>query len=142
MKVTTVLKALFIMGFMALALSCDKGIITPGRNIEISQTVSNGAFIQSVNGKNLTCKVEQTSIDAGKEVVLICTNEIDCDATITVSINSKEVGTINSFPAEFRYKIDDTGIYQFSIVGKLSSKNSLVKFETSFAYSWSITVSE
>ena len=142
MKVTTVLKALFIMGFMALTLSCDKGIITPGRNIEISQTVSNGAFIQSVNGKNLTCKVEQTSIDAGKEVILICTNEIDCDATITVSINSKEVGTINSFPAEFRYKIDDTGIYQFSIVGKLSSKNSLTKLEATFAYSWNITVSE
>ena len=86
MKVTTVLKALFIMGFMALALSCDKGIITPGRNIEISQTVSNGAFIQSVNGKNLTCKVEHTAIGAGQDIILICTNETDYNATITVML--------------------------------------------------------
>lgn len=134
MKVTNVLKALFIIGFMVLALSCVK-------NFEITQTVSNGSIIESVNGKNLTCKVEQTFIDAGKEVVLLCTNETDFNATITVSINGKEIGTINSFPAEFRYKIEEAGIYQFSIVGKVFS-NGLTKLETTFAYSWSITVSQ
>lgn len=107
--------------------------------LDISQKVSNGSFIQTVNGKDLICTVENTIIDAGKEVVLNCTNETNYNATISIEVNGEYVGTISNFPAEFRYKIDNVGLSQFSITGTLRSKSCLNKFETSFSYSWSIT---
>lgn len=128
-----------ILGFLMLASILS--ISACGNDdIDICQKVSNGSFIQTVNGKDLICTIENTTIDAGKEVVLNCTNETNYNATINIEVNGEYVGTISNFPTEFRYQIDNVGLNQFSITGTLKSKSCLKKFEASFSYSWNITI--
>lgn len=127
---------LLVTIFFLTAISCSKKATT----IEFKQIVENGTFIESINGKKLTCKIEKAAIESGQEVVLICTNETGYKAQIKVTINGDNVGTISSFPAEFRYTIGESGIYQLSIEGKIYSSSKFSKFEARFDYGWQITV--
>lgn len=132
-KLSVVFKSILTLVFISLLLSCTKELV-------IEQSVSNGSFIESVNGKPLTCTVKHTTINAGQDIIFTCTNETDFNATIDVKVNGQNVGTIDTFPAEFHHLINDAGVYQFSISGSLKSKNLLEKMTASFSYSWSITV--
>lgn len=134
-RLSSILKFVLVLTLGLFLFSCRK-------ELNLEQTVSNGSFIQSVNGKKLTCKVERTAIGAGQDIILICTNETDYNATINVMVNDQKVGTIDSFPAEFHHTINDAGVYQFSISGTLNSKNIFEKMSTTFSFGWSISVSK
>lgn len=134
MRYSAILKCVLALTLGLFLFSCHK-------ELRLEQTVSNGSLIQSINGKQLTCKVEHTAIGAGQDIIMICTNETDYNATIIVMLNNQVVGTIDSFPAEFHHTVNDAGVYQFSISGTLQSKSILKKVETTFSYGWSITVS-
>lgn len=132
------LKSLIAVTLVSLiALSCEKDITN-----EIIQTFENGTLIESVNGKKLTCRMESSSIESGHEIVLICNNETNYNASIDVEVNGETVGTISKFPAEFRHTINEPGIHQFSISGTLKPKGGIFSAKPTmyFSYEWKITV--
>ena len=136
LKRTSVLfRSLFVGAFVLLAIACN----CLDQKFEISQSFEDGTLIESVNGKKLTCKVDNKASDTS-EIVFICTNETDFDASIDVFINDEKVETITKFPAESRYATPESGIYKLSISGTLKSRGSLSKVFTEFSYTWSISV--
>lgn len=134
-RTTALFRSLFVGAFVLLAIACD----CLDQKFEISQSFEDGTLIESVNGKKLTCKVENKASETG-EIVLICTNKTDFDASIDVFINDEKVGTITKFPAESRYATPESGIYKLSICGALKSRGFLSKVSTEFSYTWSISV--
>lgn len=111
-------------------------LVACGKEISVSQEIKNGVISQTINGKTLSCQIVNSTIHSGEDVVLICTNDTDYEASIEVSLDGKVVKTIEQFPYEYRHILMEPGLHQLSIRGTLGPKS----FRTSFNYGWPISV--
>lgn len=98
-------------------------VVACGNEITVSQEIKNGVISQTINGKTLSCQIVSSSIHSGEDVVLICTNETDYEASIEVSLDGKVDKTIEQFPYEYRHIIMESGLQQLSIKGTLGPKS-------------------
>lgn len=66
-----ILSILVLVTFVSVLFACVK------QTFKLKQTVTDGSFIQTINGKNLIWAVAPTALNARQIIMLICTNKTE-----------------------------------------------------------------